>query len=286
MSQEALIYYPVKAQTYAKALEARIAFHAQEIGLLDEVKALYEKAINLRNDIEVKNGELGDQFTRLRAIAKILDERRSEEEIPAGLLPANFAPQVLEENTQEVVSLTSEALAAAEKVKASLPATEERLRTTRTAHKEFLAKQETVRTALVYAENREKQKDLFQDLKDQELIEKLTASSQSLAEGQKNLSEMRKQIEQAAAKVAGAELKLHSTKGPLFATTQQAMMPLLGEIQVRIYGLAAIKLPEKQPAPGAGSAAAAPLRILQKWGDEPDRPLGGGSSQKCKPTWT
>jgi hypothetical protein len=128
---------------------------------------------------------------------------------------------------------------------------------------------------LAYAENREKQKDLFQDLQGEELIEKLNSSSQSLAEAQKNLAEMRQQVEQVAAKVAGAELKLHSTKGPLFATTQQEMLPLLGEIRVRIYGLAGIKLPEAQPEPMAASAAAAPLRILQKWGDEPDLPLGG-----------
>jgi hypothetical protein len=96
-----------------------------------------------------------------------------------------------------------------------------------------------------------------------------------MAEAQKNLSEMSKQVEQAAAKVAGAELKLHSIKGPLFAATQQEMMPLLGKIRVRIYGLAGIKLPEGQREPVAGSAAAAPLRILQRWGDEPDLPLGG-----------
>ena len=275
VSQEALIDYPVKTQTYAKALEARVAFHAQEIGELDEVKALYEKAIQQRNDIEVKNDELGDQFTRLRALAKLLGERRSEEEIPSGLLPANFAPEVLEQSAQDVVSLTSEALAAAEKVKVSLPAIEERLQIARTAHKGFLTKQETVRTSLAYAENRENQKVLFQDLKGEELIEKLNSSSQSLAEAQKNLSEMRKLVEQAAAEVAGAELKLHSTKGPLFVTTQQEMMPLLGEIRVRIYGLAGIKLPEEQQEPVAGSASAAPLRILQKWGDEPDQPLGG-----------
>ena len=275
MSLEALTYYPVKAQAYAKALEARVAFHAQEIGVLDEVKALYEKAIQQRNDIEVKNGELADQFTRLRAIAKLLDEHRSEAEIPAGLLPPNFTPEVLEQNAQEVVSLTSEALATAEKVKSSRPAIETRLQTARTAHKEFIVKQETVRTALVYAENREKQRDLFQDLKGEELIEKFNASSQSLAQARKNLSEMRDQVELAADKVAGAELKLQSTKGPLFATTQQEMMPLLGEIRARIYGLADIKLPEKQQVPGVGSAAAAPLQILQKWGDEPDLPLGG-----------
>ena len=275
VSLESLIYYPVKTQTYAKALEARVAFHAQEIGKLDEVKALYEKAIQQRNDIEVKNGELGHQFTRLRALATLLGERRSEEEIPSGLLPANFAPEVLEQNAQDVVSMTSEALAAAEKVKASLPAIDERIQIARTAHKGFLTKQETVRTALAYAENREKQKALFQDLKGEELIEKLNSSSQSLAEAQKNLSEMRIQVEQAAAKVAGAELKLHSTKGPLFAPTQQEMMPLLGEIRVRIYGLAGINLPEEQQEPVAGSAVAAPLRILKKWGDEPDQPLGG-----------
>jgi len=275
VSQEALIYYPVKSQAYAKALEARIAFHTQEIGELDEIKALYEKAIQQRNDIEVKNGELGDQFTRFRALAKLLGQRRSEEEIPSELLPVNFAPEVLEQNAQDVASLTSEALAAAEKVKASLPAIEERVQIARTAHKGFLAKQETVRTALAYAENREKQKELFQDLKGEGLIEKLNSSSQSLAEAQKTLVEMRKQVEQAAAKVAGAELKLQSTKGPLFASTQQEMMPLLGEIRGWIYGLAGIKLPEEQQAPAAGSAAATALRILQKWGDEPDRPLGG-----------
>ena len=208
VSLETLIYYPVKTQTYAKALEARVAFHDQEIGDLDEVKALYEKAIQLRNDIVVKNGHLGDQFTRLRAIAKLLDKRRLEEELPSGLLPANFAPEVLEQNAQDVVSLTSEVLAAAEKVKVSLPALEERLQIARTAHKGFLTKQEKVRSTLAYAENREKQKHLFQDLKDEELIEKLNSSIQSLAEAQKNLSEMRKQVEQAAAKVAGAELKL------------------------------------------------------------------------------
>jgi hypothetical protein len=54
VSLEALIYYPVKTQTYAKALAARVAFYAQEIGKLDEVKALYEKAIQQRNDIEVQ----------------------------------------------------------------------------------------------------------------------------------------------------------------------------------------------------------------------------------------
>jgi len=275
LSLEALIYYPVKTQAYAKALEARIAFHAQEIGKLDEVKALYEKAIQQRNDIEVKNGELGDQFTRLRAIAKLLDERRSEEEIPSGLLPANFAPEVLEQTAQEVISLTSDALAAVEKIKATLPAIEDRLQLARTAHRGFLTKQETVRTALANAANREKQKDLFQDLKGEELIEKFNSSSQSLAEAQKNLSEMRQEVDQAAAKVAGAELKLHSTKGPLFATTQQEMMPLLGEIRVRIYGMAGIKLPEAQQEPTAASAAAVPLGILQKWGDEPDLPLGG-----------
>jgi len=275
VSLEALNYYPVKMQTYAKALEARVAFHAQEIGQLDEVKALYEKAIQQRNDIEVKNGVLGDQFSRLLALATLLGKRRSEEEIPSGLLPANFAPEMLEQNAQDVVSLTSEALAAAEKIKTSLPAIDERIQTARTAHKGFLTKQETVRTALAYAEKREKQKDLFQDLKGEELIEKLNSASQSLAEAQKNLSEMRKQVEQAAARVAGAELKLHSIKGPLFATTQQEMMPLLGKIRVRIYGLAGIKLPKEQQESVAGSAAAAPLRILQKWGDEPDQPLGG-----------
>jgi small-conductance mechanosensitive channel len=275
VSLEALIYYPVKTQTYAKALEARVAFHDQEIGKLDEAKALYEKAIQQLNNIEVKNGELGDQFTRLRALATLLGERRSEEEIPTGLLPANFAPEVLEQNAQEVVALTSEALAAAEKVKASLPAIVERIQIARTAHKEFLNKQETVRTALAYAENREKQKELFQGLKGEELIEKLNLSSQSLAQALKNLSQMRKQVKQAAAKVAGAELKLHSAKSPLFATTQQEMMPLLREIRVRIYGLAGIKLPKEQKERVAGSTAAAPLRILQKWGDEPDQPLGG-----------
>jgi len=275
MSLEALTYYPVKAQAYAKALEARIAFHDREIERLDEVKALYEKAIQQRNDIEVKNGELGDQFTRLLAIAKLLDEQRSKAEIPAGLLPANFAPELLEQNAQEVVSLTSETLAAAEKVKAFLPAIEEQLQNARTAHQEFLSKQETVRTVLVNAENREKQKDLFQDLKVEELIEKFHGSSQSLAAAQKILSDMRDQAEQAAAKVAGAELKLDSTKGPLFAATQQEMMQLLGEIRARIYGLADIKLPEKQPEPATGRAAVAPPRILNKWGDETDQPLRG-----------
>jgi small-conductance mechanosensitive channel len=275
VSLEALIYYPVKTQTYAKALEARVAFHAQEIEKLDEVKALYEKAIQQRNDIEVKNGVLGDQFTRLLALATLLGKRRSEEEVPSGLLPANFAPEVLEQSAQDVVSLTSEALAVAEKAKASLPAIDERVQKARTAHKGFLTKLEAVRTALAYAEKREKQKGLFQNLKGEELIEKLNAASQSLAEAQKDLSEMSKQVEEAAAKVAGAELKLHSIKGPLFAATQQEMMPLLGEIRVRIYGLAGIKLPEGQQEPVAGSAAAAPLRILQKWGDEPDQPLGG-----------
>jgi small-conductance mechanosensitive channel/predicted nucleic acid-binding Zn-ribbon protein len=275
VSLEALIYYPVKTQTYAKALGARVAFHAQEIEELDEVKALYEKAIQQRNNIEVKNGELADQFTRLRTFAKLIDERRSKEEIPSGLLPVDYAPEVLEQNAQDVASLASEALAAAEKIKASLPAIEERIKIAHTAHKGFLTKQETVRTALAYAENREKQKDLFQDLKGEELIEKLNSSSQSLAEAQENLSEMRKQVEHAAARVAGTELKLHSNKGPLFAATQQEMMPLLKEIRVWIYGLAGIKLPEEQQEPEAASAAAAPLRILKKWGDEPDQPLGG-----------
>ena len=279
VSLEALFHYPLKTQTYAKALEARVAFHAQEIEKLDEVKALYEKAIQQRNDIEVKNDLLSDQFTRLLALATLLGERQSEEEIPSGLLPANFAPEVLEQSAQDIVSLTSEALAAAEKIKVSLPAIDGRLQKARTAHEGFLTKQETVRTALAYAEKREKQKDLFQDLKGEELIEKLNSASQSLAEAQKNLSEMSKQVEQDAAKVAGAELKLHSTKGPLFAATQQEMMPRLAEIRVRIYGLAGIKLPEGQQEPVAGSAAAAPLRILQKWGDEPDQPLGGLSAE-------
>jgi len=275
VSLETLIYYPVKTQAYATALEARIAFHTQEIGELDEIQALYEKAIQYRNDIEVKNGELGDQFTRLRAIAKLIEERRSEEEIPSGLFPANFEPEVLEQNAQEVVSATSEALAAAEKFKVSLPVIEERLKIARTAHQGYLTKQETVRTAMAYAEDRENQRDLFQNLKDEELIKQLNSSIQSLAEAQNSLSGMRQQVEQAAAKVAGAELKLHSAKGPLFLATQQEMLPLLGEIRVRIYGQAGLKLSEEQQEPGAGSAVAASLRILQKWGDEPNLPLGG-----------
>ncbi len=271
---EALIYDPAKTQTYAKALEARVAFHAQEIEKLDEVKALYEKAIQQRNDIEIKNAMLGDQFTRLRALGTLLDERKAEEEIPPGLLPADFAPEVLEQSAQHVVALTSEALVVVEKVKTSLPAIDERIQNARTDHKGFLAKQETVMSALANAEKRKKQKDLFQDLKAEELIEKLNSASQSLAKAQKNLSEMRKQVEETATKVAGAEFKLHSNKGPLFATTQQEMMPLLGEIRARYYDLAGIKLPEGQKESVAGNAAA-PLRILQKWGDEPDQPLGG-----------
>ena len=275
LSLEGLIYYPVKTQNYAKALEARVAFHAQEIEILDEAKALYGRAIQQRNEIEVKSGELADQFTRFRALAKLIGKRRSEAEIPSGMLPVNFAPEELEQNAQDVASSTSEALAAAEKVKASLPDLEARIQIARTALKEFLTKQETVRTALARAENREKQKDLFQDLKGEELIEKLNSFSQSLAEAQKNLSEMREQVEQVAARVAGAELKLHSNKGHLFATTQQEMMPRLGEIRLQIYGLAGIKLPEEQQASAAESAAAVPLRIIQKWGDEPNQPLGG-----------
>jgi uncharacterized coiled-coil protein SlyX len=275
VSLEALIYDPVKMQTYAKALEARVAFHAQEIEKLDEVKALIEKATEQRNDIEVKNAMLDDQFTRLRALGTLLGERQAEEEIPPGLLPADFAPEVPEQRAQDVVAFTSEALAAVEKDKALLPALDERIQKTRTAHKGFLAKQEAVRTALAYAEEREKQKDLFQDLKGEDLIEKLNSISQSLAEAQKSLPEMRKQVEETVAKVADAEFKLRSTKGPLFATTQQEMIPLLGEIRARIYGLAGIKFPEGQKESVAGSAVAAPLRILQKWGDEPDQPLGG-----------
>jgi small-conductance mechanosensitive channel/predicted nucleic acid-binding Zn-ribbon protein len=275
VSLEALVYYPVKTQTYAKALEVRGTFHAQEIEKLEEIKALCEKAIQQRNDIEVKSGELSDQFTRLQTLAMLLVERRSEEDIPAGLLPANFAPEVLEQNAQEVVSLASEALAAAEKVKAALLTIDERIQVARAAHKEVLSKQEAVRTALASVENREKQKDLFQELKDDELIEKLNSSSHSLAEAQKNLPQMRQQVEQVAAKVQGAVLKLNSTKGPFFANTLQEMMPLLEEIRQRIYGLAGIKLPQAQQSPAAGSVAAAPLRMLQKWGDEPDQPLGG-----------
>jgi small-conductance mechanosensitive channel len=182
---------------------------------------------------------------------------------------------VLEQSAQDVVSLTSEALAATEKVKVFLPAMDERIQKARAAHKGFLAKQETVMTALAYAEEREKQKDLFQDLKAEELIETLNSASQSLAEAQKNLSEMRKQVEETVALVAGTEFKLLSIKGPLFATTQQEIIPLLGEIRARNYGLAGIKLPEGQQEPVSGSTTAAPLRILQKWGDEPDQPLGG-----------
>ncbi len=275
VSLEAIIYDPVKMQTYAKALEARVAFHAQEIEKLDEVKALIEKAPEQRTDIEVKNAMLGDQFTRLRALGTLLGERQAEEEIPSGLLPSDFAPEVLEQSALDVVSLTSEALAATEKVKVFLPAMDERIQKARTAHKGFLAKQETVMTALAYAEEREKQKDLFQDLKAEELIETLNSASQSLAEAQKNLSEMRKQVEETVALVASTEFKLLSIKGPLFATTQQEIIPLLGEIRARNYGLAGIKLPEGQQEPVSGSATAAPLRILQKWGDEPDQPLGG-----------
>ena len=146
---------------------------------------------------------LSDQFTRLRALGTLLGEHQAEEEIPPGLLPADFAPEVLEQSAQDVVSLTSEALAVAEKVKVSLPAIDERIQKARTAHKGFLAKQETVMTALANAEKRKKQKGLFQDLKGEELIEKLNSASQSLAEAQKNLSEMRKQVEQAAGQGRG-----------------------------------------------------------------------------------
>ena len=275
VSLEALIYYPVKTQIYADTLEARVEFHVQEIEKLEEVKGIYEKASQQRNDIEVKSGELADQFTRLRTLAKLIGEHRLEGEIPSGLLPVDFEPELLEQNAQEVTSLASEALAAAEKVKNILPAIEGRIQIARTTHKRYLTKLETVKSALANVENREKQRALFQGLKGEELIEKLYSSSQSLAEVQKTLSEMRKQVDQAATNVAAAELKLHSNKGPLFAATQQEILPRLKEIRVWIYGLAGINQPELQEEPAAANAAAAPLRILQKWGDEPDQPLEG-----------
>ncbi|KOR29564.1 hypothetical protein TI03_02010 [Achromatium sp. WMS1] len=275
IGQEAIVYNPEKATAYAEAIAKRIAYHTEEIKRIETLIELTETLAQKQTTFEVKGMALRKQLGKMQVLIAALKKRVAEQRLDASKLPRASESAALEQNIQNITKSVSKTLAIIAKAKESLPQLKEHLAKSRADLLSFQAKEATIQKALAHAQKREQQEVIFENLDAAALLDKMQASVQDLTRFKQQLPQMRQQADEMQTTVRNADFAWRSIKGPLFGIAEQEQSDTLYEIRTRFYSIAGITLPEQTQITDVTTQLTDPTLSLQKWVDNPQKPLGG-----------